>query len=175
MESAMTPPTSSKKRSLMPSSQLRRRLRGHGHALAALVQVGKAGVTRGLVQQLTQILLDHELVKVKVAGECPADRFEVADRLGAEPGVDVVQILGRTILLYKRHPQTPRYEGPRAAATDAAAAGGGPKAGAVVAPELVAPAKPRVKRPRARSPMRQGDQNRAPRRRSGPAAARRSP
>lgn len=106
--------TSPKKRSLMPSGDLRRKLRGHGHALSALVQVGKAGVTEGLVAQLTQALHDHELVKVKLGSECPEDRFEVAERLGTEPGVNVVQILGRTILLYKRHPKTPRFEGKRA-------------------------------------------------------------
>ena len=106
--------TSPKKRSLMPSGDLRRKLRGHGHALTALVQVGKAGVTAGLVGQLTQALFDHELVKVKIGSECPADRFEVAERLAGEPGVNVVQILGRTILLYKRHPQTTRFEGKRA-------------------------------------------------------------
>jgi len=106
--------TSPKKRSLMPSDDLRRKLRGHGHALSALVQVGKAGVTKGLVGQLTQALFDHELVKVKIGSECPLDRFEVAERLAGEPGVNVVQIVGRTILLYKRHPKTPRFEGKRA-------------------------------------------------------------
>jgi len=35
----------------------------------------------------------------------------VAERLAEEPGVNVVQILGRTVLLYKRHPQKPRFEG----------------------------------------------------------------
>ena len=98
----------------MPASDLRRRLRGHGHAMFPLVQVGKAGVTDAVVKQVNQALADHELIKVKVGGECPEDRFEVADRLDTEPGVDVVQIVGRIILLYKRHPQKPRYEGKRA-------------------------------------------------------------
>ena len=106
--------TSPKKRSLMPSGDLRRKLRGHGHALGPLVQIGKAGVTGGVVAQLTQALFDHELVKVKIGSECPVDRFEVAERLADEPGVNVVQIVGRTILLYKRHPKTPRFEGKRA-------------------------------------------------------------
>jgi RNA-binding protein len=101
---------------LMPASDLRRRLRGHGHAMFPLVQVGKAGVTDAVVKQVNQALADHELIKVKVGGECPEDRFEVADRLDSEPGVDVVQIVGRIILLYKRHPQKPRYEGKRAQA-----------------------------------------------------------
>jgi len=98
----------------MPSGKLRQALRAHGHALSPIVQVGKSGVTKPLLQQVQKALADHELVKVKVAGESPEDRFEVAERLASEPGVNVVQIVGRVILLYKRHPQKPRYEGKRA-------------------------------------------------------------
>ncbi len=98
----------------MPSGELRRALRGHGHAMSAIVQVGKAGVTDALVKQMEQALADHELIKVKIGGECPLDRHAVAERLGAEPGVNLVQMVGRVLLLYKRHPRTPRYEGKRA-------------------------------------------------------------
>jgi RNA-binding protein len=104
---------------LMPSGELRRALRAHGHAMSPIVQVGKAGVTDALLNQVNQALADHELIKVKVGGECPLDRHEVADRLDGEPGVDVVQIVGRVLLLYKRHPQKPRYEGKRSAAAAA--------------------------------------------------------
>jgi RNA-binding protein len=114
------PATSPKKRSLMPSSPLRRALRAHGHALTAVVQVGKAGVTDALAKQVQQALADHELIKIKIGGESPQDRFAVADRLADEPGVNIVQILGRVILAYKRHPRTPRYEGKRAAERAAA-------------------------------------------------------
>ena len=100
----------------MPSGELRRALRGHGHRLSAIVQVGKGGVSDGLLKQLEQALADHELVKLRVAGDGPADRFEVAERLAALPGVNVVQIVGGAILLYKRHPSEPRYEGQRAPA-----------------------------------------------------------
>jgi RNA-binding protein len=106
---------------LMPASDLRRALRGHGHAMSPIVQVGKAGVSGALIKQVQQALEDHELIKVKIGGECPLDRYEVADRLDAEPGVDLVQIIGRVLLLYKRHPQKPRYEGKRAAADKATA------------------------------------------------------
>jgi RNA-binding protein len=105
------PATNPKKRSLMPSTPLRRRLRGHGHALVSIVHVGKEGVTPGLATHLKQVLFDHELVKVKIETESPQDRFAVADALAEEPGVSIVQILGRTILLYKRHPQEPQFEG----------------------------------------------------------------
>ena len=107
----MTEPTSPRKQSLMPSTPLRRLLRGHGHALQAIVQVGKGGTNEAIIAQVARALFDHELIKVKLGQECPETRFEVAERLGEGPGVNVVQILGRTILLYKRHPKKPRFEG----------------------------------------------------------------
>jgi RNA-binding protein len=99
---------------MMPASDLRRVLRGHGHGMSAVVQIGKAGLTGGVLKQVEQALADHELIKVKIARECPLDRFEVAARLEDEPGVAIVQMVGRMLLLYKRHPHTPRYEGKRA-------------------------------------------------------------
>lgn len=114
----------------MPPGDLRRALRAHGHPMSPVVQVGKAGLTAAVVKQVTQALADHELIKVKIGSECPVDRYEAADRLDAEPGVNVVQIIGRVLLLYKRHPHKPRYEGKRAAAardaSGASAGGSGP-------------------------------------------------
>jgi len=107
----MNPTASPKKRSLMPSGKLRRSLRAHGHALSPIVHVGKAGVTPAVIKQVEQALADHELVKLKVDADSPDDRFAAADQLAAQPGVNVVQILGRAILIYKRHPHQPRYEG----------------------------------------------------------------
>ena len=49
---------------------------------------------------------------MKIGSECPDTRFELAALCAAETGVNVVQILGRTVLLYKRHPEKPKYEKP---------------------------------------------------------------
>jgi RNA-binding protein len=95
---------------LMPSGPLRRALRAAGHHLAPVVQVGKEGVTPAVARQAAQALADHELVKVKVGTESPEDRFEAADRLREATGAAVAQILGRTLLLYLRHPEKSRHE-----------------------------------------------------------------
>jgi RNA-binding protein len=111
MRGVMTSPTSPKKRSLMPSSKLRRSLRAHGHALSALVHVGKGGLSAAVIKQVEQTLADHELVKLKVDTDSPDDRLAVAEGLGARPGVNIVQIVGHAVLVYKRHPHKPRFEG----------------------------------------------------------------
>lgn len=110
----MPEPTSPKKRALMPSSPLRRALRAAGHHLSPVVQIGKDGLGEAVLRQLDEALLAHELVKVKVGTESPEDRFEVADRLGAA-SIQVAQVLGRTVLAYRRHPEKPRFEAAPAA------------------------------------------------------------
>ena len=107
----MSDSKSPKKRSLMPSSPLRRSLRAAGHHLSPVVQVGKEGVTEAVLAQIDQALFDHELIKVKSGTETPEDRFATAEAIaaGAE-GSQLAQILGRTLLLYRRHPDKPRFE-----------------------------------------------------------------
>lgn len=106
----MPAPTNPKKRALMPSSKLRKALRAAGHHLSPVVQVGKEGVTDAVLAQLDEQLGAHELVKVKIGTESPEDRFEAADRLGAAVGAQIAQILGRTVLVYRKHPEKPRFE-----------------------------------------------------------------
>ncbi|MFT3913831.1 MAG: YhbY family RNA-binding protein [Anaeromyxobacteraceae bacterium] len=106
----MPAPTNPKKKSLMPSSPLRRALRAAGHHKDPVVQVGKEGLTDAVRSQLDEQLLAHELVKVKVGGESPEDRFEVAALLSEGTGASIAQILGRTVLVYRRHPRKPRFE-----------------------------------------------------------------
>jgi RNA-binding protein len=103
-------PKNPKKRALMPSTKLRKALRAAGHHLSPVVQVGKVGVTEPVIAQLDAQLATHELVKVRIGTESPEDRFEAAERLGAAAGAQVAQILGRTVLVYRRHPEKPRFE-----------------------------------------------------------------
>jgi len=106
----MPEPTHPKKRSLMGASKLRKALRAAGHKLNPIVQIGKEGVTQAVLAQLSEALDHHELVKVKVGTESPEDRFEAAERIQADGNAQVAQVLGRTILAYRQHASTPRFE-----------------------------------------------------------------
>lgn len=90
-----------------------RYLRGLGHHLDAIVQIGKDGITDGLVAALNEALRVHELVKVKVGTESPVDRKVAGPELATRTGATLAQTLGRTLLLYKRHPSRPKIELPR--------------------------------------------------------------
>jgi len=101
---------SPKKRALMASSPLRKKLRAAAHDLDPVVQFGKSGLSEAALKQVERALDDHELVKVKIGSECPADRFEVADTLATLPRAQIVQVLGRIVVTYRKRKKAPKFE-----------------------------------------------------------------
>jgi RNA-binding protein len=92
----------------MMTGKQRRYLRGLGHALEAVVHVGKEGVSDAVTEALTAALATHELVKVKLGQNTPTDRHEAAGELAARTDAELVQVLGRAVLLYRPHPEEPK-------------------------------------------------------------------
>jgi RNA-binding protein len=105
-----------KQESKMPrplTGKQRRHLRSLGHHLEPVVQLGKQGLTDGVVAAVGEALERHELVKVRIGTECPDDRHDVAERLGPAVKGEVAQLLGRTLLIYRRHPKEPKIQLPK--------------------------------------------------------------
>jgi RNA-binding protein len=95
------------------SGRQRRHLRALGHHLEPVVQLGKQGLTDGVVAAVDEALAQHELVKVRVGTECPDDRHEVAERLAPAVKGAVAQVLGRTVLIYRRNPKETKIQLPK--------------------------------------------------------------
>lgn len=94
------------------SGKQRRFLRARGHVLHVVVHIGKEGVTDSVVKALDVALETHELVKVRVGQGSTVDRHTAADDLAAQTKSQVAQVLGKTILLYRRHPDEPKLQLP---------------------------------------------------------------
>ncbi|SRR6266540_3155921 len=97
----------------MLSGKQKRFLRGLGHDLKPVIMVGKGEITEALVRETAEAIASHELIKVKILESCLMDRFEVAEGLAEACEADVAQVLGRTILLYKKGKE-PKIELPKA-------------------------------------------------------------
>ena len=93
------------------NGKARRHLRGLGHHLDPIVRVGQGGITEGVIRAAKAALLDHELIKVRVR-EAPDHQKVVAAQLAEACGAEVVQVLGKTFLLYQAHPEEPKIELP---------------------------------------------------------------
>ena len=87
-------------------------LRGLGHHLQPFVMVGKEEISGRVIAATEEALAAHELIKVKLQEGCIIDRKDVAEELSSATGSAIVQILGKTILLY-RPAEDPVIELPR--------------------------------------------------------------
>jgi RNA-binding protein len=91
----------------------RRYLRALGHHLEPLVQLGKSGITDGVIGAIDAALGQHELVKVRIGTECPVGAKEAAREIAPKVRAALAQTLGRTFLVYRRHPKEPTIVLPR--------------------------------------------------------------
>ncbi len=85
-----------------------RKLRALGHPLDPVIAIGKGGLTDAIVAAAESAIATHELVKVKIQREAPVDRHEAGIELAARTGSVLAQVIGRTFLLYRRHPKKPK-------------------------------------------------------------------
>jgi len=87
-------------------------LRSEAHHLSVQVHIGHAGLTDTVLRTIDDVLRTRELVKLQVAkaGEMSAKEAmqQVAEALGAE----AVQVIGRTLTIYRENPELPRGELP---------------------------------------------------------------
>ena len=84
------------------SNQERKRLRQIGHALNPVVMLGGQGLTENVVEETNRALNDHELIKVKIAGEDREARVAAMNEIAQVTGAEIVQTIGKIVLLYKK-------------------------------------------------------------------------
>jgi RNA-binding protein len=96
------------------SGKQRRYLRSLGHALNPVVQIGRGGVSDPIIEAVESALADHELIKIRLGQGSELERHSAANQLAERTGADVAQVLGNTVLLYRRHPERPVIELPAA-------------------------------------------------------------
>jgi RNA-binding protein len=82
----------------------RKRMRQIAHHLDPVILVGDAGVTDSVIAETTRALLDHELIKVRIAGEDRSARQAGTERLAEACGAQIVQTIGKVVVLYRRNP-----------------------------------------------------------------------
>ena len=74
--------------------------------------MGKDGISDALLKSLDTSYTNAELIKVRVEQACPVNRKEAGPKLAEATKSHLVQILGRTILLYREDPEDPKIKLP---------------------------------------------------------------
>ena len=95
-------------------------LRSLAHSLKPVVQIGHQGLTDGVLAALDVALERHELIKVKVAGDAELEPSELAPAIEKGTRSQLAQIIGHTLVLYRRRDENPKIVLPRIKAAKAA-------------------------------------------------------
>ncbi|MDH3588363.1 MAG: YhbY family RNA-binding protein [Gammaproteobacteria bacterium] len=82
----------------------KKRLRGRGHDLKAVVIIGSAGLTAAVNAEIDIALDAHELIKLKVRVGDRNARDTTIKTICAEHKAELVQRVGNTALLYRQRP-----------------------------------------------------------------------
>ncbi|WP_028987153.1 ribosome assembly RNA-binding protein YhbY [Thermicanus aegyptius] len=87
-------------------------LRSLAHPIDPIFQVGKGGVNENLLMQLRDALEARELIKVSLLNNFSGKKEEAAEQLVKGTGAELVQLIGRTVVLYKESREKRRIELP---------------------------------------------------------------
>ena len=85
----------------MITNKQRAFLRGLANGLDAVLQIGKGGLTPDVTAAVSESLEKRELVKISVLNNCTEDPMAIADALAGRTRSDVVQVIGKKIVLYR--------------------------------------------------------------------------
>jgi RNA-binding protein len=101
-----------KRRIEMLSGKQKRYLRSLAHHLNPIFQVGKGGVNDHLIRHIEEAIETRELMKVSILNNCMEDREVVAEELASKANAELVQVIGKTIILYKESKEHKQIELP---------------------------------------------------------------
>jgi len=91
----------------------KRYLRGLAHDIKPVIMVGNKGVSAAVIAEFSIALDQHELVKVRLAGDDRAERAEQVSKLAADTQAELVQTIGKVASFYRRNSDAPRIALPK--------------------------------------------------------------
>ena len=87
------------------TSREKKQMRQIAHHLDAVVTVADLPISEGVKEECDRALSDHELIKVKVALLEKEQRNTAGDDLATACEAEVVQRIGKMVILYRSNPK----------------------------------------------------------------------
>ncbi|MBU1564678.1 MAG: ribosome assembly RNA-binding protein YhbY [Proteobacteria bacterium] len=80
-------------------------LKGLAHSLNPLVQIGKEGISSGIINTALAELQNHELIKVKIGNNSGLEKHATSQAVAEQTESILVQLIGKVFVLYKANPE----------------------------------------------------------------------
>lgn len=94
----------------MLNAKQKSQLKGRANILKPLYQIGKKELSNSALEMLSKALTAHELIKIQVLKAVDAPIMEIALDLASNLHAEVIQVIGRVVVLYRRNPDKPKIE-----------------------------------------------------------------
>lgn len=88
-------------------------LKGLAMNIDPVMQLGKSMVTPEFTASVDEAIEKRELIKISVLQNCEGDIKEMAQTLADRTRSEVVQVIGKKIVLYRRSKENPKIELPK--------------------------------------------------------------
>lgn len=95
------------------TSKQRAYLMSLAHELPSILQLGKSSLTPEFTQSVWEAFQTRELMKISVLNNCSDDPRTLAETLAGRTKSQVVQVIGKKIVLYKQNRDNPQIVLPR--------------------------------------------------------------
>lgn len=95
------------------TSKQRAYLMSLASTLQPIFQVGKSSLTPELTEAIGEAFNTRELIKISVLKNCFDDPREIAQMVAERTRSDVVQVIGKKIVLYKENKDNKKIELPK--------------------------------------------------------------
>ena len=95
------------------TSKQRAYLKGLAMTMDPILNVGKSSVTPELVSSVDEAIEKRELIKIGVLKNCLDDPRAIAETIAERTHSQVVQVIGKKIILYRRNKNKPKIELPK--------------------------------------------------------------
>lgn len=95
------------------TSKQRSYLKGLAMTIDPVFQIGKSGLTPEVTEAVRETFNTRELIKIGVLKNCFEDPREMAEMLAERTGSQVVQVIGKKIILYKESKDHKKIELPK--------------------------------------------------------------
>lgn len=97
----------------MLNSKQRAYLMSMASHITPIFQIGKASLTPEIITAVDSALEKRELIKISVLKNCFDDPREIADMMAERTRSQVVQVIGKKIVLFRPSKKKPVIELPR--------------------------------------------------------------
>ncbi len=98
----------------MLTSKQRAFLRSLAMNIDTILMIGKGGMSDQIIKQADDALKARELIKGKTLDTADLTPREAAEQIALETNCEVVQVIGSKFVLFRRNPDDPKIELPKA-------------------------------------------------------------